>query len=467
MAAPPAFAHHGPRDFAVALVSRGRVRGCYLQTYRKLIYRYGLEAVTTLFVQTPEDAEDYGLAFPRLALVHAPGSGLAAQHAAMLRHYPVGQRLVVMHDDLTRVVRFRGGRARRFDDVARLFHAVFAVMERCGATLGGLTPTDSPLHAAALGADRDRALTLGLRYVYDPLHFELVGAEPVPHVATSKDDVERSIWAYRRAGCVVRLTQFAAGTRHRPAMTEARRAFDAEETARLVAAYPEVGKATQHAKGYLAVRLRQLPPRPDLDEAAAGALFQALLGDFDVVPSLALPGGRLLQLLQTRKWSINELRLPVVAPEWRVRCRSKRGSWTVRAGLPVFTEAFHEGPVYEACQAVLPGGLRSDFVTVNRDLCCYPHRDGGDAGTALILFLGAYEGGALCFEDGRRCEARGVLHAFDGSVLHWNEPLLGGTKYSVVFYNRTSGSVRSGVAPLALPGRHDLLPAQDAPVPFV
>lgn len=459
MQPPVSFSHYGPRAFAVALISRGRARGCYLQSYRKIVYRYGLEAVTTLFVQTEEDAEDYRLAFPRVALVFTPGAGLAAQQAAISAHFPPGQRVVVLHDDVTRIVRFQDARARRFDDVVRLFHAVFEAMELCGATLGGLAPTDSPLHAAALAPDR--AVTLGLRYVYDPLHFEIMPTDgaPIPHVASTKDDVERSIWHFRRAGVVLRLSKFAVGTRHRPHMTAARRDLDARETASLLAAYPaEVARGVLRANGYLAVQLRPLPPRglpAGVDEAVVGAAFAASLGDFDVLPDPATAGGRLLHLLQTRKWSINELRLPVVAPESRVLCRSGRGGETVRAGIPVFTEAFHSGEVYDACQAVLPPGVRSDFVTINRDLCCYPHRDGGDAGTALMLFLGRYEGGRLRFAGGRCCEEPGVLHGFSGDELHWNEPVTGGTKFSVVFYNRTCGALRPK-APRVAPERASL-----------
>lgn len=451
----------------MALISRGRVRACYLQSYRKIIYRYSLEAVTTLFVQSEEDAANYRLAFPRLTVVYTPGDGLAAQEAAVARHYEPGQRVVLLHDDVTRLVRFHGGRARRFDDVVRLFHAAFAAMEACGASLGGFAPTDCPLHAAALD---DTVLTLGLRYVYDPLHFEIMtAASPgVAHVATTKDDIERSIWHYRRAGCVLRLAKFAVGTRHRPQMTLARKELDERETAAVLAAYPEeVARAVLRTHGYLAVQLRALPPRlpTGVDEAGVSALFARLLGAFDVRPDLSTPGGRLYRLLSTRKWSINEIRLPVVAPEHRVVCRSYRGGETVRAGIPVFTEAFHCGDVYAACQAVLPPGVRSDYVTINKDLCCYPHCDGGDCGTALILFLGDYAGGELCFEDGRRLEARGVLHAFSGDALHWNEPLVGGTKFSIVFYNRRSNSLRSN-APKVVPSNGDLARAAGVAVPF-
>ena len=179
-------------------------------------------------------------------------------------------------------------------------------------------------------------------------------------------------------------------------------------------------------------------------ERDAEALFHRKLGDFDVVPDCELPGGRLLFVLQSYTWNVNELRTAVVPPERRAVYISKRNSLeSIRADIPVYSESLHSGPIFDACMAVLPEGLRFDFVTVNKNLCCYPHRDSGNEGQSLILFLGKFEGGALLTEDGRRFSEPGVLHVFDGSKLHWNEPITGGTKYSIVFYNRISASLRS------------------------
>ena len=52
------------------------------------------------------------------------------------------------------------------------------------------------------------------------------------------------------------------------------------------------------------------------------------------------------------------------------------------------------------------------------------------------MFLGDFEGGALLLEDGRRFEKRGVWHRYDGrALLHWNEDITAGTKYSVIVHN--------------------------------
>ena len=82
-------------------------------------------------------------------------------------------------------------------------------------------------------------------------------------------------------------------------------------------------------------------------------------------------------------------------------------------------------------------------VTVNRNVACATHRD-GNQGTSWLLILGAFEGGALVFEDGRRIEERGVWHEIDGNVTHWNEPITAGERYSVIVY-RVSGPSKASL----------------------
>jgi len=462
-------------DFHIAIPSRGRVHEFYLQTYRKIIYRYSLEAETTVFVQTQEDLEAYVAAYPRIKVVLTPGTGLEAAQEAIRRHYPPKTRVVVLHDDVTRVVRLRDGLIRRFEDVRRLFRVVFEVMEAYGVTLGGLAPTTN----AMTEIEMLQKVTLSLRFVYDPLHFELLREEPVTMRSLSKHDAERSIQHYRRSGGVLRLAAFGVSTKHSPSARH--READAQDCALMKREYPEeIFKIKTHRGGYSSLILRPLPYTGPVSvhgggslssaacESGAEALFKEKLGDFDVTPDLETPGGRLLDLFQRFAWNINELRTAVVPPERRVVCISKRNKLeSVRVDVPIYSYSLHEGEIFDACMSVLPANVRFDFATVNKNLCCYPHRDAGNAGPSLILFLGKFEGGALCTEDGDRFDEAGVLHAFDGSKLHWNEPLTGGTKFSVVFYNRASANLRSNSQKLESPtGPQDVGAVHGTRVPF-
>jgi len=462
-------------DFHVAIPSRGRVREFYLQTYRKLIYRYSLEAETTVFVQTQEDLQAYTAAYPRVKVVLTPGVGQEAAQEAIRRHYPPKSRVVVLHDDITRVVRLHDGLIRRFEDVRRLFRVVFEVMEAYGVSLGGLAPTTN----AMTEIEMLQKVTLSLRFVYDPLHFEVIRDEPMVMRSVTKQDAERSIQHYRLSGGVLRLASFGVSTKHKPSARD--REVDAEDCALVKRTYPEeVFKVKTHRGGYSSLILKALPYRGVLSsqgegclsaaacESAAEKLFKEKLGDFDVTPDMEVPGGRLLHLFQKFAWNINELRTAVVPPERRVVCVSKRNKLeSVRVDVPIYSYSLHEGEIFEACMSVLPSGVRFDFVTVNKNICCYPHRDAGNAGPSLILFLGKFEGGALRTEDGEVILETGVFHAFDGSRLHWNEPLTGGTKYSVVYYNRSSASLRSNSQKLEAPvGPQDVNAVKGVRVPF-
>ena len=421
-------------------------------------------------MQTQEDLAAYTEAYPRVRVVLTPGLGQAAAQEAIRRHYPLGARVVVLHDDVTRVVRMRDGRIRRFDDVNRLFRVVFEVMERFGVTLGGLAPSTSAICELATV----QKVTLALRFVYDPLHFEIICDAPVQTLSSGKQDAERSIQHYRRCGGVLRLTAFGVSTKHRP--TGNHKEVDAQDCLLMKREYPEeIAKVRTHRGGYTSLVLRSLPYRGPMAvergslacEREAERLFYERLGDFDVTPDLETPGGRLLELLETFSWNVNELRTAVVPPERRNIYVSKRNKLaSLRVDMPLYSYSLHEGCIFDACQAVLPAGLCFDYVTVNKNICCYPHRDAGNAGPSLILFLGKFEGGALCTEAGGRFADTGVFHAFDGTQLHWNEPLTGGTKYSVVYYNRTSAGLKNSEKVATLRAAQDLSLAQGVRVRF-
>ena len=122
---------------------------------------------------------------------------------------------------------------------------------------------------------------------------------------------------------------------------------------------------------------------------------------------------------------------------------SKEGKtyYECRVLEPQQSEYLNSGKVLEHVQTMLPAWfVPGEFfgVTLNRNVCCAPHKDKKNVGETGIMYLGDFEGGALLLEDGRRFEERGVWHRYDGNkVLHWNEEIIAGTKYAVVIHNNT------------------------------
>ena len=153
----------------------------------------------------------------------------------------------------------------------------------------------------------------------------------------------------------------------------------------------------------------------------------------------------ILAALRTHKWQKTHLRYNIVPPENRVTKVYKSGKpmTTIRRGI--HSQSLREGGLYELILSNAPERPDGDWrVTINRNIECHPHTDRGNIGKSFICFLGEYEGGELCFEDGTVLAERYRWHEIDGSIMHWNNPITSGTKYSVILFNRAP-SARYGI----------------------
>ena len=74
------------------------------------------------------------------------------------------------------------------------------------------------------------------------------------------------------------------------------------------------------------------------------------------------------------------------------------------------------------------------FAQLNRSIAMGRHRDKYNLAGSLLLLLGDFEGGALCFDDGRRLTDTGVWIPFDGHEEHWVEPFVG-ERFSIILFN--------------------------------
>ena len=147
---------------------------------------------------------------------------------------------------------------------------------------------------------------------------------------------------------------------------------------------------------------------------------------------------RLLVMLNERRW-MQSKRANIVAPEHRERIH--KGKWSERrVKIPLFSNSISRGAIVDLVVSLLPPWFpvfEHIMVTLNKNVECYPHRDKGNLGESVIMFLGEYTGGELCLEDGRVFSERGVWHKYDGSkTTHWNNKITSGTKYSIIVHRR-------------------------------
>ena len=125
-------------------------------------------------------------------------------------------------------------------------------------------------------------------------------------------------------------------------------------------------------------------------------------------------------------------RANVVDPARRRR-RTNGREYIVGGG--VRSNTFVAGPLFDAAMSLLPRHHPPfRLITVNHNVETYPHRDAHNSTRSWIIFLGDFQGGRLVFEDGTSFGRKYRFFEFDGSVIHWNEPIRAGDKYSVIFY---------------------------------
>ena len=154
---------------------------------------------------------------------------------------------------------------------------------------------------------------------------------------------------------------------------------------------------------------------------------------------------QLLSALRTHKWGKTQLRYNIVPPEARETKVYGSGNkmTTIRKGIP--SQSLKSGPLYDLILSLAPVRPSGDWrVTINKNIQCYPHKDKGNVGMSYILFVGDFTGGDLCFEDGKVVSEKNTWHEIDGSIVHWNTPIVG-EKYSVILFNKAP-SARFGIS---------------------
>ena len=83
----------------------------------------------------------------------------------------------------------------------------------------------------------------------------------------------------------------------------------------------------------------------------------------------------------------------------------------------------------------LPKDFIFTTITINYNLKCLPHKDGGNAGISCLTTLGNYEGGGL-FIEGKLYPTEKKILMFDGAkCLHETEQFTG-DRYSIIYYKQ-------------------------------
>ncbi len=150
------------------------------------------------------------------------------------------------------------------------------------------------------------------------------------------------------------------------------------------------------------------------------------------------------RMLEMHRWRKQTHRTGIASSHVRTHLTSRAGRpYSVcRVQEPQQSEYHASGDILEHVRSMLPDWfIEGEFfgVTLNRNTVCQPHRDKNNVGESAILFLGDFQGGALLLENGSRFEERCVWLRYAGSrLLHWNDDITAGVKYSVIAHNNKS-----------------------------
>ena len=139
----------------------------------------------------------------------------------------------------------------------------------------------------------------------------------------------------------------------------------------------------------------------------------------------------LLEALRAKEWRLNRRRRKV----YDGPCHTEV-AWLGGPNSSLYEQALRTAP----CQSY-------EFAQLNRSVEMKRHVDGANFKGSLILLLGDFTGGALCFDDGRRITETGVWHPFDGHLPHWVEPF-DGERFSIILFNNPSLARRVQWIPL-------------------
>jgi len=198
-------------QYTICIPTYKRVDLFRKKTYKTIIQRYNLHDRVMLLLQNDEDEKAYTEAFPELGFMRTP-PGLLQTVNYVAECFPKGHRIVMMHDDIVRLLRVDSDCNRHtLVDGDRFIQMMFAKMKEEGCHLGGVYPCNWPKQMAKIPE-----YTTDLRFIHDPLTFMCNLQLQLQLQLQYKSDFERTIVYYKHDGKVLRMNHYTICTAYNP-----------------------------------------------------------------------------------------------------------------------------------------------------------------------------------------------------------------------------------------------------------
>lgn len=164
-------------------------------------------STVTIFLSDPEEVPLYEGKFPECSVVIGGDGDLTSKLNAIHYHYPKGERVLVMEDDLKRFVGKHGEKQADATHVfLRAVNEGWVEAKKTGALLWGFSSTANGFYMVQKNSTHFKCV-VGYSFGFISNHLESL------EVSTShKQDYERSCLYYEHCGIILRINRFGFDT---------------------------------------------------------------------------------------------------------------------------------------------------------------------------------------------------------------------------------------------------------------
>lgn len=139
--------------------------------------------------------------------------GIAKQRNFIRSYFPVGQYVVSLDDDVTRLKRLVDGKLQRINNVDDFFSQAFKILEQTGLYIWGIFSTNSTMHMKG----QKEEISTALKFLVGYCHGYIARRDKRLDLNTDqKDDYEQSLRYWKLDGGVVRFNHVCANDASAP-----------------------------------------------------------------------------------------------------------------------------------------------------------------------------------------------------------------------------------------------------------
>ena len=392
----------------------------------KMIQKYHLEEYCVIVVSTEEDYENYKVF--NLEVLNSNAKGLTNTYNWITDHFPVGEKIVYLADDVVSFKELKDNKLVIVDDLKQILLDTFKELEEHNLNLGGFYPVPNKLFMG------DGATTTDLRFIYDPIACcinQKIHLKP----ELSKDDFQRTIEYYKRDGGVLRVNRYTFNTIFNAGAggNQFAKINHQECSDRFYEYYKEfIQRKIKHKDGTTSFVLHK---EVKLNLTTQEKLLNELKR-INWVSNIARPNVSGIDEIKTKEYNdrgdprhIGKPCLSYTFGFIRPR-RAKLGTLEITRISKQYSYLYEL--LKEYVKEVAPD-FEYTSITANKNIVCEKHTDKYNQKPSLAIGLGEYTGGNLIIK-GDVNDIRYKPLIFHGKDEHWNDAFEG-ERFSLIYYS--------------------------------